>query len=152
MKPGRARGSLVPNRLFWKYFIPILALVCGALALSGGIGLYFSYQENREALLKLQRITANAEAGRIREFIRQVEQQLAFAALPQLKGDEAVGERRLEFLKMMRIVPSVTSIAYDSSAPGANAAFTCSRFERSVLRSTRPMSGSATRWPVESTT
>ena len=106
-----SRLSIPHSGLFWKYFIPILALVCGALAASGTIGLYFSYQENRQALLALQRITATAEAGRIREFIRQIEQQLMFAALPQLAGDEAIGERRVEFFKLMRLVPSVTAVS-----------------------------------------
>jgi signal transduction histidine kinase len=105
------RSPISHSRLFWKYFLPILALVCGALAASGAIGLYFSYQENRAGLLALQRITATAEAGRIREFIRQIEQQLMFAALPQLEGEEALGERRLEFLKLLRMVPSVTAVS-----------------------------------------
>ena len=102
---------IVRNRLFWKYFIPIFALVCGALAASGAIGLYFSYQENRAGLLALEKIIVTAEAGRIREFIRQIEHQLAFAALPQLEGDDAVGERRLEFMKILRLVPAVTSVS-----------------------------------------
>ena len=102
---------IMRNRLFWKYFIPILALVCGALALSGATSLYFSYQENRAALLNQERIIATAEAGRIREFIRQIEHQLSFAALPQLAGDEASGERRLEFLKLLRLFPAVTSVS-----------------------------------------
>ena len=102
---------MIRNRLFWKYFVPILALVCGALALSGATSLYFSYQENRARLLALEQIIATAEAGRIREFIRQIEHQLTFAALPQLEGGEATGERRLEFLKLMRLVPAVTSVS-----------------------------------------
>ncbi len=43
------------GRLFRKYFLLILALVCGALLISGTVGLYFSYQENKLALLSLQR-------------------------------------------------------------------------------------------------
>ena len=38
------------GQLFRKYFLLILALVCGALIISGGISLYFSYEENKEAL------------------------------------------------------------------------------------------------------
>src|SRR4051812_24257144 len=99
------------GRLFWKYFLPIFALVCGALAASGAISLYFSYQENRSALLNQERIIATAEAQRIREFVGQIEHQLVFSALPHLQGDEANLQRRLEFLKAMRLLPSVTSIS-----------------------------------------
>jgi signal transduction histidine kinase/HAMP domain-containing protein len=99
------------GRLFRKYFLLILALVCGTLIISGGIGLYFAYQENKVALASLQREKAGAAAARIEEFVRQVEQQLAFAALPHL-GAEGVEQRNLEFQKVLRIAQAVTDIAY----------------------------------------
>jgi signal transduction histidine kinase len=106
-------GSRAPERgrLFRKYFLLILGLVCGALLLSGSIGLYFSYQENKVALLSLQREKAVGAAARIEQFIRQIEQQLAFSALPQL-GAAGVEQRRIEFLKLLRLVPAVTDIAW----------------------------------------
>ena len=98
------------GRLFRKYFLLILGLVCGALLISGAIGLYFSYQENKAALLSVQREKAIGAAARIEQFIRQIEQQLAFSALPQL-GAEGIEQRRVEFLKLLRLVPAVTDIA-----------------------------------------
>jgi len=98
------------GQLFRKYFLLILGLVCGALLLSGGIGLYFAYQENKEALASLQREKAAGAASRIEQFVSQIEQQLAFAALPQL-GAEGLEQRRIEFLKLLRVVPAVTDIA-----------------------------------------
>ena len=88
----------------------ILALVCGALLISGGVGLYFAYEENKEALASLQREKAAGAAARIEQFVSQIEQQLAFAALPQL-GAEGLEQRRIEFLKLLRVVPAVTDIA-----------------------------------------
>jgi signal transduction histidine kinase len=84
--------------------------VCGALLISGGVGLYFAYQENKEALASLQREKAAGAAARIEQFVSQIEQQLAFAALPQL-GAEGLEQRRIEFLKLLRVVPAVTDIA-----------------------------------------
>jgi signal transduction histidine kinase len=84
--------------------------VCGALLISGGIGLYFAYQENKLALASLQREKAAGAAARIEQFVSQIEQQLAFAALPQL-GAEGLEQRRIEFLKLLRVVPAVTDIA-----------------------------------------
>jgi GAF domain-containing protein/sensor histidine kinase YesM len=98
------------GQLFRKYFLLILGLVCGALLISGGIGLYFAYQENKEALASLQREKAAGAAARIEQFVSQIEQQLAFAALPQL-GAEGLEQRRIEFLKLLRVVPAVTDIA-----------------------------------------
>jgi signal transduction histidine kinase len=100
------------GRLFRKYFLLILALVCGALLISGGIGIYFSYQENKVALASLQREKAIAAAARIEQFIRQIEQQLKFAALPQLgAGASGVEQRRMEFIKLQRLVQEITDTA-----------------------------------------
>ena len=107
IEQGREIRKIERGRLFRKYFLLILALVCGALLLSGGIGVYFSYQENKFALSSLQREKAVAAAARIEQFIRQIEQQLAFAALPQL-GAEGIEQRRIEFLKLQRLVPAIT--------------------------------------------
>ncbi len=97
------------GRLFRKYFLLILALVFGVLLVSSGISVYFSYQENKAALASLQQEKAVAAAARIEQFIKQIEQQLGFAALPQL-GADGVEQRRIEFLKLLRQVPAVTDI------------------------------------------
>ncbi|HEU4645795.1 MAG TPA: sensor histidine kinase [Burkholderiales bacterium] len=99
------------GRLFRRYFGTILALVSGALIVSGAIGVYFSYEENKAALASLQREKAVAAAARIEAFISEIERQLSFAALPQL-GPPAGEQRRIEFLKLLRLVHAVTDVAY----------------------------------------
>ena len=110
-KPGddAAPRRRYRGRLFRKYFLLILGLVSGVLLASGGISVYFAYQENKSALASLQHEKAVAAASRIEQFIRQIEQQLGFAALPQL-GADGVEQRRIEFLKLLRQVPAVTDI------------------------------------------
>ncbi len=98
------------GRLFRKYLFLILSLVTGALLASGAISVYFSYQENKEALASLQHEKALAAAARIEQYIGQVERQLAYAALPQLDASD-VEVRRIEFLKLLRQAPEVTDIA-----------------------------------------
>ena len=68
------------GRLFRKYLLLIISLVSVALLASSGIGLYFSYQENRAALASLQREKAIGTASRIEQYIRQVSRQLAGGA------------------------------------------------------------------------
>jgi signal transduction histidine kinase len=103
-------GSHYRGRLFGKYFALILVLVCGALAASSAITLRFTYQDNKAAAGGLQREKALAAAERIEQFVRTIEQQLAFAAQPQWGGpsDE---QRRLEFQRLLRQVPAVTDLA-----------------------------------------
>ena len=72
IEPHREIRGIERGRLFRKYFLLILALVCGALMISGAIGLYFSYQENKIALLSVQREKAIGAAARIEQFIRQI--------------------------------------------------------------------------------
>ena len=98
------------GRLFRKYLLLILSLVSMALLVSGGISLYFSYKQNESALASLQREKAIGAASRIEQYIRQVSQQLSFAALPQLDAAD-VEQRRIEFLKLLRQAPEVTDIA-----------------------------------------
>ncbi len=53
------------QRLFRKYVMPIIGVVGIALIASGGISVYFSYIETRNALLALEREKAAAAALRI---------------------------------------------------------------------------------------
>ena len=108
-QPQAAHGAR-RGRLFRKYFLLILALVCGALLLSGAISVYFSYQENKVALARVQHEKAVGAAARIEQFVLEIDKQLAFAALPQLGGGGAE-LRRIEFLKLLKLVPAVTDVA-----------------------------------------
>ncbi len=98
------------GRLFRKYLLLILTLVTIALLASGGISVYFSYQENKSGLASLQHEKALAAASRIEQYIRQISQQLAYASLPQVDASD-VELRRIEFLKLLRQAPEVTDIA-----------------------------------------
>ena len=98
------------GRLFRKYLLLILTLVTIALLASGGISLYFTYQETKSALASLQHEKAVAAASRIEQYIRQIEQQITYAALPQIDAGD-VEARRIEFLKTLRQAPEVTDIA-----------------------------------------
>ena len=125
------------GRLFRKYLLLILTLVTAALLASGGISLYFSYKENTAALASLQREKAIAAAARIEQYIRQIERQLAYAALPQLDTGD-IELRRIEFLKLLRQAPEVTDIAQTDGTGIEQIAV--SRLGMDVLRSGRDRS------------
>jgi signal transduction histidine kinase len=100
-------------RLFPKYATLIIALVGGMLVASGGISLYFSYLENQQHLVTLQREKAEAAATRIEQYIRDIEHQFGWTALPQVgAGGNAVDQRRFEYLKLLRQVPAITEVAW----------------------------------------
>ena len=103
--PGAHRG-----RLFRKYLTLILSLVTLALLVSGATSVYFTYQETRSSLASLQYEKALGAASRIEQYMRGIEQQLTYAALPQLDAGD-IEQRRIEFLKLLRQAPEVTDIA-----------------------------------------
>ena len=109
-----AAGSAPPDthrgKLFRKYLLLIMTLVGLALLASGAISLVFSYRETTAALASLQREKAIGAASRIEQYLRQVTQQLQYAALPQM-GSGDLELRRIEFLKLLRQAPEVTDIA-----------------------------------------
>ncbi|MEI6414717.1 MAG: response regulator [Pseudomonadota bacterium] len=107
--PAATRPGLLRGRLFRKYLLLIISLVSVALLASGGIGLYFSYQEHRAALASLQHEKAIGAASRIEQYIRQISRQLAYVSLPQIDATD-VNLRRIEFLKLLRQSPEVTDI------------------------------------------
>jgi signal transduction histidine kinase len=110
-RTGAEKGPSRPGgKLFRRYLLAMLSLVSIALLASGGISLYFSYQDNKAALASLQIEKAVAAAARIEQFTDRIARQFSLAALPQL--DAADNEaRRIEFVKLLRQMPEVTDIA-----------------------------------------
>ncbi len=101
------------RRLFFKYVIPIIAIVVVALAASGGIGIYYSYQETRSALLALQREKAASAAQRIEQFVREIERQIGWTALPLVvEGGNPLELRRLDYDRLQLQVRAITESIY----------------------------------------
>lgn len=68
-------------RLFPKYATLVIALVGNMLVASGGISLYFSYRENQQHLVELQREKAQSAATRIGQYIQDIEHQIGWTTL-----------------------------------------------------------------------
>jgi signal transduction histidine kinase len=99
--------------LFIKYFAFIGLLVSVGLAASGGIGLYFSYQESRGSLVSLQREKALTTALRIEQFLRDIENQLGWTTIPLVTASsDPMQHRRIDFIKLNRQVPAVTEVSH----------------------------------------
>jgi signal transduction histidine kinase len=101
-----SRGSL-----FRKYVLYFVVLVSAAVVVSGMVGLYFTYQENKAALLALQREKAASVAARIEGYVQEIEHQLGWMRLPQI-GPSNLEQRRIDFLKLLRQVPAITDLTY----------------------------------------
>ncbi len=105
------------GRLFSKYAVFFVSLVGVALLASGGVELYFTYQENKSALVAVQREKAQAAATRIEQFIKEIERQMGWTTQPILAtGTAGLEQRRFDFLRLLRQVPAITEISHLDAA------------------------------------
>ncbi len=100
------------GRLFLKYVVLFVILVSGALVTSGLVEIYFSYQENKAALARIQREKAQAAASRIEQFIKEIERQVGWTTQAQWGArSTALDQRRFDYLRLLRQSPAVTEIS-----------------------------------------
>ncbi len=105
------------RRLFWKYALLMAALVSAALIANGAVELYFSYRENRAALIGLQREKARAAAVEIANFVREIEGQIGWTTYPVFGTESGVLEqRRIDFIRVLRNTPPITELQYLDAA------------------------------------
>jgi signal transduction histidine kinase/DNA-binding response OmpR family regulator len=110
-----ASASIVRSRLFIKYVALFVAVVSLALVANGAFDVYFSYQEQKASLVRIQREQAEAAAGKIGQFISEIESQVGWTTqLPW--SASTLEQRRFDALRLLRQVPAITELAeIDSS-------------------------------------
>lgn len=96
------------GRLLYKYVVYFVALVSIVLLASGSTGLYFAYDENRSALLELQREKALGAASKIELYVNEIEHQIGWTHLPSSAQELSPDHFRYEYLKLLRQVPAIT--------------------------------------------
>jgi signal transduction histidine kinase/putative methionine-R-sulfoxide reductase with GAF domain len=118
------------GRLFRKYVVVLLVLVGGVLMASSLVELYFAYRETQDAILRVERAKAVAAAGRIEQFLKEVEQQVrettrtasddpdasqvgpAKLGFRQGLGAALAEQRELDFLRVLRNVSAVGELSH----------------------------------------
>src|SRR3954453_8054296 len=106
----RSGWQQISGPLFRKYVALFLAVVCVALLSNGLFEIWFSYQEHKTSLIRIQREQAEAAAAKIGQFIKEIESQVGWTTqLPWSSG--ATEQRRFDGLRLLRQVPAVTELA-----------------------------------------
>jgi hypothetical protein len=104
-----ATGAPPRRRLFRKYALLVIALVGTALLINSGFDFWFSYQENKAGLIRIQQEKAEAAARRIEEAIGEYERQIGWTTQPQLGAPAAaMYQRRVDYLRLLRQVLAIT--------------------------------------------
>jgi signal transduction histidine kinase len=106
-------GSGPPGRLFRKYIVVFLLLVGGVLLVSSAVDLYFSYQETKAALVRIEHEQALAAAARIGQFVQDIEQQVRWTTHAAFDDPVAAREQReIDYLRLLRNVPAIAEISH----------------------------------------
>jgi signal transduction histidine kinase/CheY-like chemotaxis protein len=105
------------GRLFQKYAVLFATLVGGVLLASTLIEIYFSYQENKTTLVRIEREKAVAAATTIEQFVKEIQRQLRWSAQYLVDSPaEALEQRELDYLRLLRHVPAIAELSHlDSS-------------------------------------
>ncbi|HKH27765.1 MAG TPA: hypothetical protein VKA61_05435, partial [Sphingomicrobium sp.] len=105
-----SRDAKVRGRLFRKYVGLFVAVVCLALFANGVFEIWFSYQEHKAALIRIQREQAEAAAAKIGQFVKEIEGQLGWTVqLPW--SASTLEQRRFDALRLLRQVPAITELS-----------------------------------------
>ena len=141
-EPGAATEASaareVRGGLFRKYVALFVAVVCGALAANGLFDIWFSYQEQKALLIRIQRGQAESAAASISQFVKEIEGQLARATQLPWSAD-TLEEWRFDAVRMLRQVPAITELSQLDAA--GREQIRMSRVARDVVGSQTDLSG-----------
>jgi signal transduction histidine kinase len=117
--PAAESDALVTNvtrgRLFRKYVALFLVVMGLALIPKGLLDIWFSYQEQKTLLVRIQSEQAKSAAEKIGQFVREIEGQMAWATHLPLQ-DKLEDEWRFDAVRLLRQTPALTEVAHlDSS-------------------------------------
>ena len=105
-----APGAPPRRRLFRKYALLVIALVGTALLVNSGFDFWFSYRENKAALVRIQQEKAEAAARRIEEFIAEIERQIGWTTHAQWSAGP-LDQRRQDYFRLLRQVSGITELS-----------------------------------------
>ena len=108
-------SARVRRPLFLKYVTLFVAVVSIALLINGGLEVWFSYQEHKASLIRIQREQAEAAAAKIGQFVKEIESQIGWTTqLPW--SASTIEQRRFDGLRLLRQVPAVTELSMVDSS------------------------------------
>jgi len=99
------------GRLFRKYAVLIVSLV-GGVSLAGGLlDIYFSSEDHHTAIGAIQREKALVAAGKIEQFMGEIERAVAWAAQGRVAAPLMLKEWNSEYRRLLRQAPAVTEVS-----------------------------------------
>ncbi|MCZ6644665.1 MAG: cache domain-containing protein, partial [SAR324 cluster bacterium] len=115
-----ARAPAGGGRLLRRTFVSALVLVSGGLISSGGVELYFRYQESIAGIGTLQREMAQGAAFKIHQFVADIEKTMRATTQTRENVTSGLTESfRFHLIKMMKVAPAIATVqVYDAQGEG----------------------------------
>jgi signal transduction histidine kinase len=105
------------RRLIWKYTAVVVALVAAGIVSVGLTELYFSYQDSKRALTRVERDKASSAATFIEQLMQDILRQLEGVAQPTVeKGAAGLAERNQDFQRLLDREEPVSQLSYLDAA------------------------------------
>jgi signal transduction histidine kinase/CheY-like chemotaxis protein len=102
--------SALRSRLFRKYVTIFVLAVWGAMFGGGALNIWMAYQDQTASLIHVQHEQADAAAGKIGQFIHDIQAQVGWTTqLPW--ADYSLSEQRFDALRLLRLIPAITELA-----------------------------------------
>ena len=97
------------GRLFIKYVASLVGLVAVVLIGNDALDVWFSHDEAKQALVRIQQEKAESAAQRIAAFIDEIERQIGWTTHAQWSAG-SVDQRRFDYVRLLRQVPAITEL------------------------------------------
>jgi len=105
------------RRLIWKYTAVVVTLVAAAIVSVGLTELYFTYQDSKKTLTRVERDKASSAASSIEQQMQQILRELDAVAQPTVeRGRAGLATRNQDFHRLLERDEFVSGLSYlDSS-------------------------------------
>jgi signal transduction histidine kinase len=101
------------RRLIWKYTVVVVTLVTAAIVSVGLTELYFSYQDSKTALSRVERDKASSAATSIEQLMQEILLELESVAQPTVEtGAAGLTERNQDFHRLLEREKFVSQLSY----------------------------------------
>jgi signal transduction histidine kinase len=127
-----ALSGLIPSGIARRFAKALVGLVTIALVATGAANMWLSYTRATEAAVGVQRDKALAAAGRVAQFIGELESQIGWTSGAEW-GRNNLDERRYDFIRLLRQAPAIADVQFIDGA--GREQLRLSRLERDVIGS-----------------
>jgi signal transduction histidine kinase len=101
------------RRLIWKYTAVVVTLVAAAIVSVGLTELYFSFQDSKRALTRVERDKASSAATSIEQQMQEIVRELEAAAQPTVaKGKAGLAERNQDLKGLLLRDKLISKLSY----------------------------------------